>query len=114
MLIEAAKLAPGYSHDLALIRDRELQRGHRNRATLAVAMKLIEQGRIPRDESIVICITGNGLKTLEAVAADLPQPEVIEARLSEFDRLLEHNKQSAAAPAAPPATLPKPTQLAGV
>jgi threonine synthase len=82
--------------------------------TLAVAMKLIEQGRIPRDESIVICITGNGLKTLEAVAADLPQPEVIEARLSEFDRLLEHNKQSAAAPAAPPATLPKPTQLAGV
>ncbi len=40
MLIEAAKLAPGYSHDLALIRDRELQRGHRNRATLAVAMKI--------------------------------------------------------------------------
>ena len=36
--------------------------------TLAVAQKLIEQGRIDRDESIVVCITGNGLKTQEAVA----------------------------------------------
>ncbi len=33
--------------------------------TLAVAQKLIEQGRIGRDESIVLCITGNGLKTQE-------------------------------------------------
>ena len=31
--------------------------------TLAVARKLIEQGRIDRDGSTVICITGNGLKT---------------------------------------------------
>ena len=36
--------------------------------TLAVAQKLIEQGRIDRDESIVVCITGNGLKTQEAAA----------------------------------------------
>src|SRR5205823_4649352 len=35
--------------------------------TVAVTKKLIEQGRIPRDESIVVCITGNGYKTLEAV-----------------------------------------------
>ena len=34
--------------------------------TLAVAQKLIEQERIPRDESIVVCITGNGMKTQEA------------------------------------------------
>src|SRR6185369_7848871 len=31
--------------------------------TVAVTKKLIEQGRIPRDESIVISITGNGYKT---------------------------------------------------
>ena len=43
--------------------------------TLAVAIKLIEQGRIPRDESIVISITGNGLKTLEAVQGDLTYPD---------------------------------------
>ena len=35
---------------------------------VAVAKKLIETGRIPRDESIVISITGNGYKTLETVA----------------------------------------------
>ena len=57
--------------------------------TLAVAMKLIQQGRIPRDESIVISITGNGLKTLETVQNDLPYPAVIEAKLSDFDHLLE-------------------------
>jgi threonine synthase len=76
--------------------------------TLAVAMKLIEQGRIPRDESIVVSITGNGLKTLEAVQADLPQPEVIEAKLADFDRLLERNAQAAAAAKG------SATQLAGV
>ena len=36
--------------------------------TLAAAIKLIESGRIPKDESIVVSITGNGLKTLEVVA----------------------------------------------
>jgi threonine synthase len=60
--------------------------------TLAVAMKLIQQGRIPKNESIVISITGNGLKTLEAVQGDLVPPEVIEAKLSEFDALLERNR----------------------
>jgi threonine synthase len=56
--------------------------------TLAAAIKLIQQGRIPKNESTVICITGNGLKTLEAVQNDLVPPEVIEAKLSEFDKLL--------------------------
>src|SRR5271170_4226170 len=36
--------------------------------TVACAKKLIEQGKIPKNESIVICITGHGLKTAEAVA----------------------------------------------
>jgi threonine synthase len=59
--------------------------------TLAATIKLIQSGRIPRDESIVVSITGNGLKTLEAVQDDLPYPVVIEPRLSEFDALLEKN-----------------------
>ena len=57
-----------------------------------MAIKLIQQGRIPKNESIVISITGNGLKTLEAVQNDLVPPEVIEAKLSEFDALLERNR----------------------
>src|SRR5712672_2606272 len=40
-LIEAAKMAPRNSPDLAMIYDREKQKGNDNRATLAVARKLV-------------------------------------------------------------------------
>jgi threonine synthase len=61
--------------------------------TLAVTKKLIEQGRIPRDEEIVICITGNGLKTQDAVTDYLPKPAVIKPSLEEFERLMEEAKE---------------------
>jgi threonine synthase len=57
--------------------------------TVAVTKKLIEQGRIPRDESIVISVTGNGYKTLEAVSASVAAPFTINARLQEFDHLFD-------------------------
>jgi threonine synthase len=57
--------------------------------TLAVAQKLIEQGRIDRDESIVICITGNGLKTQEPLLERMAQPVVIKPTLEEFEAVLE-------------------------
>jgi threonine synthase len=57
--------------------------------TVAVTKKLIEQGRIPRDESIVISVTGNGYKTLEAVMDVCEQPHGIAARLDQFDRLYD-------------------------
>ena len=41
VLVEAAKLAPRYSHELALVREKEMQRGNTNQATLAVARKLV-------------------------------------------------------------------------
>jgi transposase len=40
VLVEAAKLAPRWHSELALVYEREKQRGNRNRATLAVARKL--------------------------------------------------------------------------
>jgi transposase len=40
-LIEAAKLAPRWNPQLAALHTRELERGHRNRATLQVARKLV-------------------------------------------------------------------------
>ncbi len=55
--------------------------------TLAVAIKLVHQGRIKRNETVVVSITGNGYKTLEAVAGAIEQPVVIEARLKDFDAL---------------------------
>lgn len=54
---------------------------------VAVAKKLIQQGRIPRDESIVISITGNGYKTLEVVAPIVEKPYSIQADLKNFDEL---------------------------
>jgi threonine synthase len=57
--------------------------------TLAVAIKLARQGRIKPDETTVISITGNGYKTLEAVAGSIEKPMVIDARLGEFDALFE-------------------------
>ena len=41
-LIEAAKLAPHWNEKLALLHEKELARGNKNRATLAVARKLVE------------------------------------------------------------------------
>ena len=57
---------------------------------VAVTRKLIQKGRIPRDESIVISITGNGYKTLEAVARSVEQPYTIKATLENFDQLYQH------------------------
>ncbi len=54
---------------------------------VAVTKKLIQQGRIPRDESIVISITGNGYKTLEVVAQSVERPFSIHANLNNFDEL---------------------------
>jgi transposase len=42
MLIEAAKLAPNWNPQLAALHEKELAKGNRNRATLAVARKLVE------------------------------------------------------------------------
>ncbi len=55
--------------------------------TVAVTKKLVQQGRIPHDESIVISVTGNGYKTLEAVLQTVDQPFRIPARLADFDAL---------------------------
>jgi threonine synthase len=57
---------------------------------VAVTRKLIQNGRIPRDESIVISITGNGYKTLEAVTRSIEQPYTITATLENFDQLYQH------------------------
>ena len=53
--------------------------------TLAAAKKLIEQGVIPRDESIVLCITGNGLKTQEPLVNRLGQAVKIKPTIKSFE-----------------------------
>jgi len=58
--------------------------------TLGTARKLIEQGRIPRDESIVVCITGNGLKTQEAVSGKIGKPIKIKPNIVSFEENVKH------------------------
>ncbi|MGB9613270.1 MAG: threonine synthase [Candidatus Margulisiibacteriota bacterium] len=53
--------------------------------TVAVTRKLIEQGIIPKDESIVISVTGNGLKTQEAVQHHIGRPIKIKPSLKSFE-----------------------------
>ena len=60
--------------------------------TLAATIKLIESGRIPRDESICVSITGNGLKTTEVVVDHLTPPPSIPAKLEAFDAIVNGSK----------------------
>lgn len=61
--------------------------------TVGVAKKLIASGKIPADDSAVLCITGNGLKTLDAVANHAGSTREIKPSLREFEALLDHEKQ---------------------
>jgi threonine synthase len=56
--------------------------------TVAAAQKLIAQGRIHSDETTVLCITGNGLKTTDALAAEFVAEPAVEPRLAAFEEYL--------------------------
>ena len=57
--------------------------------TLASAKKLIEAGKIGRDEVTVICITGNGLKTQEALQGHAVSPHYIKPNIASFEEVLK-------------------------
>ena len=63
--------------------------------TVACAKKLVESGKIRPDESTVLCITGHGLKTAEAVADHCGSPRLIKPSLREFDTLLANEAAAA-------------------
>jgi threonine synthase len=55
--------------------------------SIAVTKKLIEQGKIDRRGTIVVVITGNGLKTPDAVT--LTAPQVIDPKIDAFEKLVK-------------------------
>ena len=65
--------------------------------TAGVTRKLIAQNRIKPDETTVVCITGNGLKTTDAIAAEFPMTEAIAPRLEAFEAYLDAQLGAAAA-----------------
>lgn len=56
--------------------------------TLAATCALVKQGVIRPDESVVVCITGNGYKTIEVLRDRVAAPIQIGRSLAEFDRLV--------------------------
>jgi threonine synthase len=63
--------------------------------TLAVALKLIAEGRIKPEDRVVIAITGNGLKTTEALRLDTL--ESIEPKIAAFEAQIGKRLSAAAA-----------------
>ncbi|QNN25495.1 threonine synthase [Planctomycetales bacterium ZRK34] len=57
--------------------------------TVGAAKRLIENGKIDRNARLVLCITGNGLKTKEAVAGSFKAIDTIKPSLTDFDSLLQ-------------------------
>jgi threonine synthase len=57
--------------------------------TVAATKKLIETGRIPRGESIVICVTGNGYKTTEVFQGRMVTPVPLGRSLADFEAYLQ-------------------------
>ena len=56
--------------------------------TVAAAKKLIESGKIGRDGITVICVTGNGLKTQEALRGHTISPYFIKPNIGSFEEVL--------------------------
>jgi threonine synthase len=65
--------------------------------TAGVTQKLIREGRIQPEETTVVSITGNGLKTTDAIAAGFPVTEAIAPRLDAFEAYLDHQLAAHAA-----------------
>jgi len=65
--------------------------------TVGVARKLIAQGKIPADSSAVLCITGNGLKTLDAVVGHVGETREIRPSLREFEGVLASDRPTVSA-----------------
>ena len=64
--------------------------------TTAVAKKLIASGKIPANDSAVLCITGNGLKTLDAVVGHVGKTREIKPSLREFEAMLASEEKVSA------------------
>src|SRR6201999_959412 len=57
--------------------------------TTAVTAKLYAQGKIGADETTVVCITGNGLKTTDPLVNHYVQERAVRPRLTDFAEYLE-------------------------
>jgi threonine synthase len=64
--------------------------------TVGCARKLYQQGRIEPEETTVLCITGNGLKTTDVLAGRYSAEEPIRPRLADFEAFLQRAEENGA------------------
>ncbi len=57
-------------------------------ATVAAAEELTRAGRLTEEDEVVLCITGNGLKTVEALSGALPDAPIIDPKIREVAALV--------------------------
>jgi threonine synthase len=66
--------------------------------TVGTAGKLYRQDRILPEETTVLCITGNGLKTTDVLAGVYETEQPIAPKLTEFERYLQQTLRSSDIP----------------
>jgi threonine synthase len=101
----AAKAIRGSGGGAAAVTDEELVAGIRLLAettgvfaetaggvTVAAALKLAREGQLRASDELVLCITGNGLKTVEAVLPALPEAPVVAGKLREVAALVDASR----------------------
>src|SRR6202451_2617154 len=66
--------------------------------TTGCARKLYRQGRIAADETTVLCITGNGLKTTDVLAGKYEVEEPIRPKVTDFESFLQRTLETAEFP----------------
>jgi threonine synthase len=59
--------------------------------TVAAALALARAGHLKPDDEVVLCITGNGLKTVEVLEGVLPDAPLVAPRLREVQALVERS-----------------------
>jgi threonine synthase len=66
--------------------------------TVGSAGKLYRQDRILPEETTVLCITGNGLKTTDVLAGIYETERAIAPKLAEFEQYLQHSLKVSGVP----------------
>jgi threonine synthase len=65
--------------------------------TLAALRRAVAEGRVRRDDEVVLVITGNGLKTLDALEDGVPLPEPIAPTYEAFESWWDDQQEGLAA-----------------
>jgi len=62
-------------------------------APLAAAIKLVEHGRIEKDQEVVCVVTGHGLKTPEIASSISHRPSAIDPRSEDVEKALQTHRE---------------------